>query len=77
MAAQLGGVAATSVLWLPVGVAAHLVPASWGWLVTVVGVVWGTVVLAVGVVAGGRAVDARGPAIMALLVKNGSRTAAG
>ncbi len=77
MTAQLGGVAATSVLWLPIGAIAHLVPATWGWLVAAVGVVWGVVVLVAGVVVGGRAVDARGPAIMALLVKNGSRTAAG
>ena len=77
LAAQLGGVSATFVLWLPVGIAAHLLPTSWGWMVAVVGVVWGTVVLAAGVVLGGRAVDARGPAIMALLVKNGSRATAG
>ncbi len=77
MTAQLGGVGATFVLWLPVGVAGHLAAPSWGWLVTVGGLVWGLVILAVGVVVGGRAVDARGPAIMALLVKNGSRTVAG
>ncbi|MCL2454282.1 MAG: hypothetical protein FWD18_03105 [Micrococcales bacterium] len=73
---QLGGVAATLLLWAPVGAAAHLTPTSWGWLVAGVGVIWGVVVLAAGVVLGGRAVDARGPAIMALLVKNGSRASA-
>ncbi|MCL2090499.1 MAG: hypothetical protein FWH11_04630 [Micrococcales bacterium] len=77
MTAQLAGVAATFVLWLPVGATAHLVSPSWGWLVATVGLTWGTAVLAAGVVVGGRAVDARGPAIMALLVKNGSRTVAG
>jgi len=74
MAAQGGGVGAAVVLWLPVGAAAHLAPVSWGWLVALVGVTWGAALLATGVVTGGRAVDARGPTIMALLVKNGSRT---
>ena len=70
---QFGSLFAAVLLAAPVSISAFMVSESQGWLILLVGLIWGTIVLVAGVIIGGKILDARGPAVLATLVKNDSR----
>jgi ABC-2 type transport system permease protein len=70
---QFGSLFAAVLLAAPVSISAFLASESQGWLILLVGLIWGTIVLVAGVIIGGKILDARGPAVLATLVKNDSR----
>ena len=70
---QMGSLTASGLLALPVCLWAFFSRGWQDWLVLASGVIWGAGLLVAGVILGGRVMDARGPAILASLLKNDSR----
>jgi len=72
MLAQMGAMTVSGLLALPVCIWAVFAHGAQAWVLLLVAIVWGGVVLAAGIILGGKVMDARGPAILALLRKNDS-----
>ncbi|MCL2883816.1 MAG: hypothetical protein FWF30_05070 [Coriobacteriia bacterium] len=73
MLSQFGCMGITVVLALPICIWAFFATGWLSWLALVVAIIWGGALAVAGVVLGGRIMDARGPAILATLMKNDSR----